>query len=294
MKKYSTQAQAFAAFTMVAAALSSSTLSAQITTVPDENIDPADSLEIIFDPAGLDLTVESEDLLQQEIDNGGDVYLWTWKPAEHADGHPLVNGTGSAPWKNSNEALKFTKNADGTFSYKMVPTLWYEVDAATVYSEDIHFLVKAKDGGGYGDPDVKTADQVIAVDPPATERNPFYHFPAKVMADDIVTLRYENWREEKVSMQNLASDDCYIYAKVYYLDGTFTQIENTFTVGTNPKLQMEYLGDGNFEKRIVPAEFFNAPSNKVIDKVEFIAMKKVFVTGEDRVTDAVVIQIDCQ
>jgi len=27
--------------------------SAQITTVPDENIDPADSLEIIFDPAAL-------------------------------------------------------------------------------------------------------------------------------------------------------------------------------------------------------------------------------------------------
>ena len=67
------------------------------------------------------------------------------------------------------------------------------------------FLFKAKDGGGYGDPDVKTDDQSIAIDPPATDRNAFYHFPAKVMADDVLTLRYENWREEKSSMQNLAS-----------------------------------------------------------------------------------------
>jgi len=267
---------------------------AQISTVPDENIDPADSLEIIFDPAGLDLSDEPQDLLKQAIDAGEDVYLWTWKPAAHPDGHPLVNGTGSAPWKNSNEALKFTPNANGTFSFKMVPTLWYEVDAATVYSEDIHFLVKAKDGGGYGDPDVKTPDQVINIDPPATERNPFYHFPNKVMADDIVTLRYENWREDKASMQNLAEDDCYVYAKVIFTDGTFSQIENTFNVGTNSKLKMNYIGDGNFEMLIVPSEFFTAPANKTIDYLEFIAMKKVFATGADRVTEAVNVLIECQ
>ena len=195
--------------------------SAQITTVPDENIDPADSLEIIFDPAALDLAVGHQDLLKQAVDAGEDMYIWTWKPATHPDGHPYVNGTGSAPWKNSNEAMKMTKNSDGTFSWKIVPTLFYEVDATTVYAEDIHFLVKAKDGGGYGDPDVKSDDQSIAIDPPATERNPFYHFPTKVMADDVLTLRYENWREEKSSMQNLASDDCYMYAKVIFTDGTF-------------------------------------------------------------------------
>ncbi|MCH1401470.1 MAG: hypothetical protein L7U78_02970, partial [Schleiferiaceae bacterium] len=252
---------------------------AQISTVPDENIDPADSLEIIFDPAGLDLSDEPQDLLQQAIDAGEDVYLWTWKPGEHPDGHPLVNGTGSAPWKNSNEALKFTPNADGTFSFKMVPTLWYEVDAATVYSEDIHFLVKAKDGGGYGDPDVKTPDQVINIDPPATERNSFYHFPNKVMADDIVALRYENWREDKASMQNLAEDDCYVYAKVIFTDGTFSQIENTFNVGTNPKLKMNYIGDGNFEMLIVPTEHFNLNPMKEVDYLEFIAMRKNFASG---------------
>lgn len=95
-------------------------------------------------------------------------------------------------------------------------------------------------------------------------------------------------------MQNLASDDCYIYAKVIFTDGSSSQIENTFNVGTNPKLQMNYLGDGNFEKLIVPSEFFTIPANKTIDYLEFIAMKKVFATGADRVTEAVNVQIECQ
>ena len=52
------------------------TASAQITTIPDENIDPSDSLEIIFDPAGLDLAVAPQDALKQAIDAGEDVFIW--------------------------------------------------------------------------------------------------------------------------------------------------------------------------------------------------------------------------
>jgi hypothetical protein len=107
-------------------------------------------------------------------------------------------------------------------------------------------------------------------------------------------LRYENWREEKATMQDLTADDCYVYAKVYYTDGTSVQIENAYNVGTNPKLKMNYVGDGNFVKRIVAREFFNTPASKTIDYCEFIVMKKVFATGADRVDAAVEVQIDCQ
>ena len=137
-------------------------------------------------------------------------------------------------------------------------------------------------------------DQSIAIDPPATERNPFYHFPTKVKIDDVITLRYENWREEKASMQNLSSDDCYAYAKVVYTDGTSQQIENTFNVGSNPDLQMQDVGDGNFEMLIVPTEHFNLNPMKEVDYLEFIAMRKNFASGADRVTEAVVIPIFCQ
>jgi len=81
-----------------------------------------------------------------------------------------------------------------------------------------------------------------------------------VKIDDVITLRYENWREDKASMQNLSSDDCYAYAKVVYTDGTFSQqIENTFNALVLIRdLQMQDVGDGNFEMLIVPTEHFNS------------------------------------
>jgi hypothetical protein len=57
---------------------------------------------------------------------------------------------------------------------------------------------------------------------------------------------------------------------------------------------MEFLGDGNFEKVIIPSQFFNVPVNKTIDFCEFIVMKKIFASGADRVTQAVEAQIECQ
>ena len=57
---------------------------------------------------------------------------------------------------------------------------------------------------------------------------------------------------------------------------------------------MDYLDDGNFQLRLIPEEFFNVPATKTIDYLEFIAMKKVFATGADRVTEAVKVQIECQ
>lgn len=266
---------------------------AQISTVPDQNIDPADTLEIIFDPSELDLSIGHHALLKQAIDSGEAMYIWTWKPAAHPDGHPFANGTGSAPWKNSNDTLRLTPNPNGTFSWKIVPTLWYEVDAITVYAEDIHFLIKAKDGGGYGDPDVKTDDQLIRIDPPATERNPFYQFPTSVYADDVLTLQYENWREEKASMQNLDSNDCFVYSKVTYTDGSVDQIENSFNVGTNPNLQMTWKGDGNFEMQIIPQEHFSFDAGKTVDFLEFVVQKRAFASGADRVTEALIVPIEC-
>lgn len=268
--------------------------SAQVSTIPDENIDPSDSLEIIIDVNAFDVSVAHHAELLAAVADGEDLYIWTWKPAEHPSTHPFTNGTGSAPWKNSNDTLKLTNNGDGTYSWKIVPTLWYEVDATTVYNNDIHFLVKPKDGGGYGDPDRKSDDLVVKIDPPATDRDPLYAFPNKVMQDDVVNIVYDNWREEKASMQNLHEDSCYIHAKAYLTDGSFIEITNTFQVGNNPDLKMEMTDEGTFTKQFVPAEFFNLAPGQEIDYIEIIAMKKVFMTGADRVTQKLDIQVHCQ
>ena len=146
------------------------------------------------------------------------------------------------------------------YSWTIIPTEWYEVDAATVYNEDIHFLVKTKDGGGYDDPDTKSNDLMVAVDPPKLERDPSYTFPEVGQEDDVFTIYYENYRETKPSMQNLGPDEVYVFAQATLSDSTTVEIEPSFfTVGTNPQLKMDYVSSGSFRKFIYPKEFFRYP-----------------------------------
>ena len=90
----------------------------QVSTLPAEDINPEDSLVILVDLSALDV---SKDYVQNLIDdhnNGMDIFMWTWNPYEFPSGHPKENGTGGAPWKNSNEILKMTLVSGTTYSYK--------------------------------------------------------------------------------------------------------------------------------------------------------------------------------
>ena len=82
-----------------------------------------------------------------------DVYLWAWylNPNDTFGGDSPTNGT----WTNSNESQKMTDNGDGTFSYTMTPTNFY--NASNIGT--LGMLVKAKNGTG----DKKTQDHLIPV-----------------------------------------------------------------------------------------------------------------------------------
>lgn len=268
-------------------------MSAQVTTEPEE-VDPNAEVKIIVDISKLDATKEHVQNLQTDAAAGLDLYIWTWSPNEHADGHPLANGVGAAAWKNSNEALKMTKEAENIYSYTMTPVDFYEVDAATVYTKDIMFLVKPKDGGGFGDPDRKSDDLTILVDPPNVIRNPAFIFPNVVTEDDLVTLIYENGKEDKVSMQNLDPADCYVYSAATLSDSSTVIIENFFSVGTNPELQMDYIGDNTFRKFIYPRAFFNVPQGLSITKLSFVIMRQQFLSGDDRLDYTLEVSTVCE
>lgn len=245
-------------------ALLSATLSwAQVTTEPakPEEIDPNGSLKITVDVSLLDNTKDYIQNLIDAVDNGEDLYIWTWNPAEHPAGHPLVNGTGERTWQNSNDSLKMTKEGPYLFSWTIVPTEFYEVDAQTVYANNIEFLVKPKNGGGWGDPDRKSDDFLVEVNPPSTERAPAHLFPGRFQQDDLVVLYYDNKEEENPNMQNLGTDECYFFAQATLSDSTVALIApNSFQVGPNfPELRMNSAGDGIFKKYFVPRQFFNVP-----------------------------------
>jgi hypothetical protein len=268
---------------------------AQVTSEPAENIDPADTVKIIVDLDQLDITQDYVQNLIADADAGLDLFIWTWKPAEHPAGHPLVNGLGGAAWKNSNPALMMTKEAEHLYSYTMVPTEWYEVDAGTVYQEDIHFLVKPKDGGGYGDPDRKSGDLVLKIDPPANDRAPAYNFPSKPGPDDVLTIVYENWRETKPSMQNLHPDSAYVHAECKLVSGTVVKVPNNYFDDPTqyPDAKMVEVEEGVFEWLIIPERYFDLQAGQEIDEIKIVVRKPVFLGGNERVDNDLNVTIKC-
>ncbi len=218
----------------------------------------------------------------------GPFYIWTWNPRELPANDVNVNGTGSQPWKNSNDNLKLT--ADPTkgpkvYYYEMIPTDFYGVSQGDVYSKGISFLVKPKDGGGYGAPDLKTEDLNIKVLAPI-ERDTIYTLPKCAYTDEIVTVMYNNPIERNVAMRNLDANDCYLYAKLTLSDTTFVEKASFFDVGTNPSLKMtkitEGLFTGQFKLTMIPREFFAIPAGKTIVSAQFIVRRQNYNGGIDR------------
>lgn len=268
---------------------------AQVSTEPAEDINPEDSLKIIVDIGKMSGALDHVQNLKDAAAAGEDMYIWTWKPYEFPAGHPKENGIGTQAWKNSNDTLKMKSEGNLVYSWTILPTDWYEVDAATVYNEDIHFLVKPKDGGGFGDPDLKSEDLMVAIDPPKLDRDPSFPFPAVGQKDDVFTIYYDNDREPKPSMQNLAKDEVYVFAQATLSDSSKVEIEPSFfTVGTNPKLQMEYVERENtFRKYIYPIEFFTVPPGLSITNMRFIVQKKAYSSSADRTGNDVIMELGC-
>ena len=269
---------------------------AQVSTEPAkaEEIDPNGTLKIIVDLTQMDDSQEYVQNLQQAAADGEDLFIWTWSPAEHPFGHPLANGTADPTWKNSNDTLMMTKEAENIYSYTMVPTEFYEVDAQTVYENDIMFLVKPKDGGGFGDPDRKSDDYTIEVNPPSLERNPAYFFPGRFQENDLVVLFYDNKEEENPNLQNLDPAEAYFYAEAVLSDSSIVRIApNSFTVGNYPELQLESFGDGIFKKYFIPNQFFDVPQNLEIASLKFFVQKKTYFSGADRISYDLDAKLSC-
>jgi hypothetical protein len=258
-----------------------------------ESFDPSKSCKIL-----VNLRLTSNDWGIVDIAQTEDMYLWIWKPKEHPAGHPLANGIGGAAWKNSNEALKMTKESEGVYSFTFTPTEFFETTPANIYKEDFHFLLKPKDGGGYGDPDRKTEDLSILVDPPAGPIVKFLSIPMgkgdkkdTIISgtDDVFSVVYNNSAEEKVSMQNPTE----LYAHVIAYDETgasFSIAANARRAGDFPQLKMKQTKSQIFQYSFIPEKLFEAliPSGRKIFKIEIQIVKPNLRTTSDMVDGTLV------
>lgn len=216
--------------------------------------------------------------------NAGPFYIWTWKPYEHLVGDSLANGLGDKPWQNSNDLLEMIPDPSKgprVYYYEMIPTKFYNVTASDVYSKGISFLVKPKNGGGYGAPDLKTEDQNIPVIPIIT-KDTIYTLPEIVYQNEITTLFYDNRIERKTSMLDLAAGDCYLWAKATDDNGVTYEIAPFFQVQNNPKLEMKKEADGQFRITMIPEKFFNLPPGVHLKSMELTVRRKNYTTGNDQ------------
>lgn len=273
-------------------------MQAQVTTDPAkaDEIDPDGVLKITVDIYALDQGQEYVQNLIADAEAGLDLYIWTWSPKEFPAGHPKANGTGSEAWKNSNDTLKMVDEGGGLYSWTIIPTEFYEVTAQEVYDKDIKFLVKPKDGGGYGDPDRKSDDLTVAVDPPDLTRKPAFLFPGRFQSDDLVMLYYDNSEEENPGMQNIASEEVYFFAEAMLSDSTTVRIANNgFSVGNFPQLKMEDFGGGIYKRYFFPNELFNVPAGKTISNITMYVQKKTYINpATDRIKYNVIANLSCE
>lgn len=277
---------------LVLVILVASKMNAQVVTSdPNDYTNPTQSVKIIVDLNQLDQTIEHVQLLIADADSSRDLFIWTWKPFEHPAGHPFANGIGAQPWKNSNDTLRMTKESDRIYSFTMIPTEFYGVDAAAVYTEDIRFLVKPKDGGGYGDPDRKSTDLVFEINPPSIEKEVVYSFPSNALQDDFVRIVYDNDRDTLAAMQNIIAGECFVHLKAILTDGTIVQPSPYFDAGNNPELEMKDRGAGTFEKTIIPEIFFGLQDGQKIDVLIAVVFKKAAIYV--RVEKDLVVDMSC-
>lgn len=129
-----------------------------------KNIDQLGGKCILY--IDLNKTVNYADMITSK----GPFYLWFFQPLVLPDNDPHTNGFGIKPWANSNELLKMTPfdttNGKRIWKYdfdNITPFVYFHLnqnngDINLFNTHGLCFLVKPKDGGGYGFADHKTED----------------------------------------------------------------------------------------------------------------------------------------
>jgi hypothetical protein len=248
----------------------------KVTTIPETFL-ATDSIKILVDISKCDR--------KQLVGHPGPLYLWTWSPKEGTK----PNGT----WPASNLDLAMTHEGGDIWSFSMVPTNFYGVDAATVYEKDIKFLVKAYDGTGGAAGEDKTEDLLLTVDPPKTGPRKLSPFPdfAKgdtiyITGNDALTIIFDKSQDTLATSTLKNGTEFFVFPKAKMNDGTYVTYVPIAQASTLPELQMKPLAgsDTKYRWTFVPNLLFKdkIPAGKSINAIKFqVARKTTPVTAND-------------
>ncbi|MEN7549088.1 hypothetical protein AAG747_14290 [Rapidithrix thailandica] len=200
---------------------------------------PDEEVTFYFDVTGTDLDGEV-----------GPLYLWTWEPNQP----DAKLGT----WDNSSEEAKLTQVDGNLWSFTMVPTDFYGVDASAI--TQIFGLLKTKDGSkqtGNFDADSGTAIQVYDFSKVATKILDYY--PKNFKGDEPLTIILNAnlaWSDGGSSQGQLVGKQPSMHSGV---NGWQNVIESG-----QPETLLKDLGDGIYKIDFIPSEYY-AFSEKITE-----------------------------
>jgi hypothetical protein len=234
--------------------------------------DPKKRVKIYVD---LDKIESSKNTLLKDV---FPLYFYSWSPVSEDKRMPeFKNGD----WKNSNDSLFMKRDLEkgpNVWYYEMIPTLFYNTTSEAIIATPLKFLVKNKDGGGFGKPDNKIEDLEIKIIPKITTRDTIYCSPFNLFPDEITTIYYNNADEGNPSMKNLGVDSAYLYIKAFFQNGSSIE---SYTPRINSwkseamKLELQ-PGTRLFSKKLILNELFKEknPAGEKLINLEVTVIKK--------------------
>ena len=200
----------------------------------------------------------------EEIDS---VYMWTWQPAGPS--------CGNGEWGNSNTCMRLTHVSGLLYKMTFVPTTYYACTPLQLFQNGISCLAKLKNGNAYGSEGVgeaKTEDLHVDI-VPALCADRVCFFPEAAKQDDYFSISYDNTQETDVNLQNLGTDECYIFLRAFTGTFTFFDVAPLANVTSTPSLKMTEIAPGKFRKTFIPEDFLPIPAGSTITKIGFYIVK---------------------
>ena len=91
--------------------------------------------------------------------------------------------------------------------------------------------------------------------------------------DDFFSITYDNTQETDVNLQNMGTDECYIFLRAFTGTFTFFDVAPIANVTSTPSLKMTEVSPGKFRKTFIPEDFLPIPEGSTITKIGFYIVK---------------------
>jgi hypothetical protein len=191
-----------------------------------------DQVTLTFDVTGTGMAGASE------------AFIWLWG---NAGDSPL-----NTSWTNSPDAARMTAAGTNKWSFTFTATSLWGLPAGAL--QNFRFLVKKRDGSA------QTPDQgPFNFDPLVFTPTMLRIFPAKVSADDMVTVNFDRTYGVTPNEQRMNATT----VTITMLDNTGAQVGAPWTVAVNS------AGSNKWAKSFIPSLQFTPPAGRTLAKFRY-------------------------